>query len=144
MTASMGAGYSGTPLAKKLGIKPGATVCTIAAPPEFAKLIALTCPADVRFVQSSRSKRNLTIWFVRSLAELNRGIKRAVAASEYGPIWMCWQKKSSGIETDAGESEIRNTGLANGIVDFKVCAIDQTWSGLCFARRKVDTKKARP
>src|SRR4051812_42186445 len=119
MAGSSEAGYSGTPLAKKLGIKPGAIVCAIAAPPEFAKLIAQTCPENVRFVTSARSKRNLTIWFVRSLAELNRGIKRVVAASAQGLIWMCWQKKSSGIETDAGESEIRNAGLANGIVDFK-------------------------
>jgi hypothetical protein len=131
-----GAGYSGTPLAKKLGIKPGAVVCTIAAPDDFRKLIAQTCPSDVRFITASKSKRDLTIWFVRSAAELSRGMKRAIAASAHGPIWICWQKKSSGVITDAGATEVREAGLAGGIVDYKVCAINETWSGLCFAKRK--------
>ena len=131
------AGYSGTPLVKKLGIKSGSTVLLIGAPPGFRN--ALTgLPADVRLSVRETAAADLVIWFVASRRQLDEGIARR-AASLTAPgagLWMAWPKKASGVETDLTEDLIREAGLAYGLVDYKVCAIDATWSGLKFARRK--------
>ena len=75
--------------------------------------------------------------FVRSLAELRRRFPVAGRALvERGRLWIAWPKKASGVETDLTQGYVRKTGLDSGLVDFKICAIDATWSGLCFTRRK--------
>lgn len=130
----MTAGYSGTPLPKKLGIKEGSTVAAIRAPDDFAKTLG-KLPAGARLHSNPRGKRNLTVWFVRSLKELRAAIPRMVKASKQGHVWMAWPKKASGVTTDVSETQVRELGLAAGLVDFKICAIDHTWSGLCFALR---------
>ena len=76
------------------------------------------------------------MWFIRSLEDLQRGIEGMAESSADGRLWICWPKKASGILTDVTQNDVRNRGLATGIVDFKICAIDATWSSLCFTRRK--------
>lgn len=125
--------YSGTPLAKKLGIKPGFTVALDGGPPAFEKLLDL--PDGARVTRESRAARDLTLWFVRSRMELTKGIRRQVPRGEKGGLWIVWPKKTSALASDVGELEVRATGLAAGLVDYKVCAVDATWSGLRFTRR---------
>src|SRR4029079_14328162 len=131
------AGYSGTPLVKKLGIKSGTTVVRVGAPPGFRNAL-VGIPAGVRLTMRETGAPDLIIWFVASRMQLDEGIARR-AASLTAPgagLWMAWPKRASGVETDLTEDLIREAGLAYGLVDYKVCAIDATWSGLKFARRK--------
>ena len=79
----------------------------------------------------------LAVWFVRSLAELEVGLARAMGVvEERGGLWMAWPKRASGVATDLTQQAVREAGLAAGLVDYKVAAIDGTWSGLLFTRRK--------
>jgi len=129
------AGYSGTPLPKKLGIKPAMKVAVLAAPYEFRKTLG-DLPEGAQLCDDDARDARLTIWFVRAARELKSGIKRAARCAERGSVWIAWPKKASGVVCDFSENDVRNAGLASGIVDFKICAIDATWSGLCFAKRK--------
>jgi hypothetical protein len=129
------AGYSGTPLPKKLGIKAGATLALINAPDEFSSTLGLA-PGDVEIAPKARKGAEVTLWFVLSSEELEREIDNMAAVSGDGRLWICWPKKASGVPTDVTQNVVRATGLAAGIVDFKICAIDETWSGLCFTARK--------
>lgn len=125
--------YSGTPLAKKLGIRPGSIVGLDGAPPDFEKLLDL--PERATVTRNGKAARSLTLWFVHSRAELTAGIRRRVPLGEKGGLWIVWPKKTSTLATDVGELEVRQTGLGSGLVDFKICAVDETWSGLRFTRR---------
>ena len=127
------AGYSGTPLPQKLGIKPGATILLVAGPAGFRKQLG-PLPAKVTFVTRASRPVDLAIWFVTRRRELE-GRMPAMAGAATG-LWVAWPKKASGVETDVTENVVRDSGLANGLVDYKVCAIDATWSGLKFAVRK--------
>jgi hypothetical protein len=129
------AGYSGTPLPKKLGIKPGSVVRILGAPKGFRKTLG-ALPEEVELREDSRGRANLTLWFLPSLEVLERGMQAMAASLEEGKIWMIWPKKASGMATDLSEQEVREAGLAAGLVDYKVCAVDATWSGLLFTRRK--------
>ncbi len=127
------AGYSKTPLPKKLGVDGDRTVLLIGAPTGFDNTIGLK-KRDPRLV---RAKADVVILFVKSKAELKRSLPRALRAMALGGgLWIAWPKKSSGVVTDVSEDTVRNAGLKSGVVDYKVCAIDDTWSGLKFARRK--------
>jgi len=132
---SIMAGYSGTPLVKKLGIKPGFTVALVSAPDHFEGMLT-PLPDNVTFRRSARGKRDLTIWFTTSHRDLQGRIAAFASAVGDGAIWIAWPKQSSGVVTDVTQDAVRGTGLANGLVDFKICAIDETWSGLKFSRRK--------
>ena len=128
------AGYSGTPLVKKLGIKPGTTVALVGAPRGFRReLVGL--PSNVRLVTSRTAPADLVIWFVTSRKELKIGVEAAGRQMTSG-LWVSWPKKASGVATDVTEDVVRAAGLANGLVDYKVCAVNTIWSGLKFARRK--------
>ena len=131
------AGYSGTPLAKKLGITPGMTVGVIGAPPEFAEALG-GLPAGARLRPGARGHTGLIIWFVRREKELAAGIGRVARLANESRLWIAWRKKTARPASASGpdENAVRNAGLAAGLVDFKVCAIDATWSGLLFARRR--------
>ena len=83
-----------------------------------------------------RGACDLALWFVRSNRDLESAIGRMSAAVPGGGIWIIWPKKASGILTDVSEPVVRQAGLAHGLVDFKVCAVDATWSGLKFSRRR--------
>ncbi len=127
------AGYSGTPLVTKLGIKPGTTLALLGAPPTFRDLL-VGLPDDVTMSARQANTPELTIWFVTTRRDLDG--RFPIVAAEMGQgLWVAWPKKASGVATDLTEDIIRNTGLPLGIVDYKVCAIDATWSGLKFARR---------
>jgi hypothetical protein len=133
----MVAGYSGTPLVKKLGIKPGTTLALLGAPDGFVReLVGL--PEDVQIVTRLGRPPELTVWFVPARRDLDRRIKTIGSAMGQG-LWVAWPKRASGVTTDLTEDIVRVAGLANGLVDYKVCAINETWSGLKFARRKKNT-----
>jgi hypothetical protein len=128
------AGYSGTPLVKKLGIKPGSRLALLGAPPGFRKEL-VDMPDDVRVTSKALDGAELALWFVKSRRELE-GRAPAVSLEMGQGLWIAWPKKASGIVTDLNEDHVRRAGLANGLVDYKVCAINNIWSGLKFARRK--------
>jgi hypothetical protein len=127
------AGYSGTPLAKKLGIREGSTVALLGASPEFT---IPDLPAGASLRRSARGRADVTLWFVASAKELGTRIAEIAARADGSALWICWPKRSSGVRTDVTENAVRTAGLANGLVDFKIGAIDETWSGLRFAVAK--------
>ena len=133
--AAVPAGYSGTPLVKKLGIGAGARVALVGAPPGIEALL-VDLPAGVTVHTDARSRADVSLWFVGSKRELARGIARMAPRAEKCGLWIAWPKKSSGVATDLTEDAVRGAGLATGIVDIKVCAIDAIWSGLRFSTRK--------
>ena len=128
------AGYSGTPLVRKLGIAPGSKLALLDAPPGFMKqLVGL--PADVRVSTRAGGAPDLVVWFVTWQRDLERRMASIAARMQSG-LWIAWPKRASGMNSDLSENAVRAAGLAHGLVDYKVCAIDQTWSGLKFARRR--------
>lgn len=130
------AGYSGTPLAKKLGIRDGSVVALLSAPDGFEVQLD-PLPENVRLIRKPRGASRV-ILFVHRLQDLDRHWKPTVDAVTGGAtVWIAWPKKASGVATDVTEPAVRAYGLERGWVDYKICAIDQTWSGLAFARRKV-------
>jgi hypothetical protein len=131
------AGYSGTPLPKKLGIKEGARVALVAAPEDFAETLG-ELPAGARVVPVADGA-DVIISFSTRHAELEpRFLELKPFLAYTGGLWIAWPKKSSGVPTDLTENPIRDVGLAIGLVDNKVCAIDDTWSGLRFVYRLSD------
>lgn len=131
------AGYSGTPLPKKLGIKPGAVVALVGAPAGFAKATLGPLPEGVRLRTGTRAAFDVGVVFARSRVELARRFPAARRAmGERCALWLAWPKHASGVPTDLDGNRVREFGLMSGLVDYKVAAIDATWSGLCFARRK--------
>ncbi len=130
------AGYSGTPLPKKLGINADSTVLLIEAPDGFEATLG-PIESGAKLVRSSRTPADLVLLFVRSESEYVKKLPAALKkVAEGGSIWMAWPKKASGVATDLTENVIRDICLTTGFVDYKVCAIDATWSGLKFARRR--------
>jgi hypothetical protein len=129
------AGYAGTPLPKKLGIKENSVVALIDAPHGFEQQIG-ALPTGVTFRSTVRGQSDLIIWFVKSSKDLSRRIARMAELTGQGGMWLAWPKKASGMTTDLTQAVVRKLGLAAGLVDHKICAIDSTWSGLKFARRK--------
>lgn len=128
------AGYSGTPLPKKLGIKPGHRVGLLAAPADF-ELREL--PEDVRLVRRAQGRFDVIVFFTRRAVELERRLPRLrELLQSNGGLWVGWPKKSSGVVTDLDFNAVQRRGLDLGLVDNKICAIDETWSGLLFARRR--------
>jgi hypothetical protein len=127
-------GYSGKPLVTKLGIKPGQRLALVGAPRGFA-LQGL--PDDTRMEGPGAREIDFVMLFVSSRAELVRGFKReGPRLVSNGMLWVCWPKKSSGVKTDMTEDVVREVVLPEGWVDVKVCAVDDTWSGLKIVRRK--------
>ena len=132
----MPAGYSGTPLARKLGIKPEDLVCLLGAPAGFRKLLE-PLPLGVRFVSSFDKKAQLVHLFTSRKAELAKTLatcRKALAPDAV--TWVSWPKKASKLPTDITEDVIREVALPLGLVDIKVCAVDETWSGLKLVLRK--------
>lgn len=133
--ASALAGYSGTPLPKKLGIKEGFNVLLARAPGGFPRLFG-TLPEGVRLRKRFGPGVDLILWFVGTPRELEEGIGEWASRTGDGGIWILWAKKGSERHSGVNQALVRKTGLANGLVDYKIAAIDETWSGLKFARRK--------
>jgi hypothetical protein len=131
------AGYSGTPLAKKLGINPGAKILTLNAPKEYRAWLA-PLPAGVLFLAGpSREGVDIVHLFVVSLYELEKSLPRAHRAMRTdGALWVSWYKKAAKIPTDVTEDLIRACALKTDLVDVKVCAVSEEWSGLKLVVRK--------
>ena len=124
------AGYSGTPLPQKLGIKPGHRVTTIEAPKGYRQLLA-PLPEGVSFTKELGADAPFVHFFVKERAVLEKELKRLRRLlADTGVLWVSWPKKSSGVKTDITEDVIREVCLPLGFVDVKVCAVDETWSGL--------------
>lgn len=138
--SSLLAGYSGTPLPKKLGVGAGSTVALVGAPDGFERVIA-PLPAGATITRNAHDSSAVTLWFVRSLRELERRIGRMIPLAHNGRLWIVWPKQTSALTSDVTQADVRRIGLAAGLVDFKVAAIDETWSGLRFTTRK--TRKGR-
>lgn len=131
-------GYSGTPLVKKLGIKEGSRVALVNAPENFQAELA-DLPDDVTFLKPASKSLDLILFFVLSERILARDFaKLAARLTSNGMIWIAWPKKSSGVETDLGFERVQRIGLDAGLVDVKICAINDTWSGLKFVYRLKD------
>lgn len=129
------AGYSGTPLTKKLGIKPADVICVLQEPPGFRDALALD--DSVTFRTSLRGNADNVIVFATEQDELRRR-RDALAKAIFpdGAIWVAWPKRASKVPTDMTEDVVRDVFLQHGLVDNKVCAIDNTWSGLRVVWRK--------
>src|ERR1043166_4759049 len=137
------AGYSGTPLIKKLGIKPDFCVAFINAPDDFVKQLELPVTVKVKSIARSddfdlihvfvKGQQNLA----NAFAQYSRRIK------PNGMFWISWPKKTSGVPTDLNENVVRDIGLAAGLVDVKVCAVDDVWSGLKFVYRLADRARLK-
>ena len=132
---SVFAGYSGTPLPKKLGIKKHSKVALVGAPQEFEKTLG-TLPDGVSLSKRAGGGCDLMIWFTKSSKDLERRIARLGMLAGKDGLWVVWPKKASGVKTDLTQASVRKTGLAAGLVDYKVCSVDATWTGLRFTRRK--------
>jgi hypothetical protein len=133
---SPNAGYSGTPLAKKLGIGPGMKVVLRAAPKNLRAQLA-PIPDGVAFAARVTAATDLIHVFVKSRSKLERELASALNAMRPDAvIWVSWPKKASGVATDVTEDTIRAVALPLGLVDVKVCAVDATWSGLKLVVRK--------
>ena len=132
------AGYSGTPLSKKLGIKAGAAVAFPGAPAGFTERLE-PLPDAVTVKRRAVAPLDVVVAFFTTRAALERRIT-ALAKPIYpaGGLWIAWPKRSAGLATDIGEDVVREIALANGLVDNKVCAIDATWSGLRLVYRLRD------
>ena len=138
------AGYSQTPLVKKLGIKPDFEVAFVNAPADFAKQLELPHGVNVKSALKSRDL-DLIILFVTSQEALHAAFPQyAQNIKPNGILWVSWPKKASGVQTDLSENLIRDFGLATGLVDVKVCAVDEVWSGLKFVFRLQDRPKIEP
>ncbi len=132
------AGYSGTPLWKKLGLKPGMRVALLHPPPDFESLLEPR-PEGVRLQHGVRrgQRVDLIVGFVSERDHLARNIGWLLATlPSDGAFWAAWPKKASGVATDMTEEAVRQIALPLGWVDVKVCAIDATWSGLKLVLRK--------
>jgi hypothetical protein len=135
----MSAGYSGTPLPQKLGIKAGHRVLVLGAPDGFEGSTLGELPAGVRVARRASGTADVIVAFFTGRAELARrmpGLRERMEPA--AGLWIAWPKRASGVETDLTEDVVRELALANRLVDNKVCAIDATWSGLRLVIRLVD------
>jgi hypothetical protein len=132
------AGYSGTPLPKKLGIKEAHRIAFIDPPDNFTEELG-DLPGGIEIVKQQRAPLDLIVCFVKSEKELVAQFEKLAAKlTPAGMLWISWPKKASGVPTDLTESVVQRIGLAAGLVDTKVCAINEVWSGLRFVKRLKD------
>ncbi len=131
------AGYSGTPLLQKLGVREWSRIAVIKPPPGFVSSLPIL-PIGAKLSQRGNSEADVIVWFIKSNRELDSiddAIGRMPAGA--GMLWVAWPKKASGVKTNLTEDVIRDAALRAGLVDTKVCAIDETWSGLRLNRRRL-------
>jgi hypothetical protein len=132
------AGYSGTPLVRKLGIKEGHRVALVDAP-DGAEALLVDLPPGVTLLRAAHAPIDVVVWFVTERRVLERRLASlADRLDRAGGLWICWPKKASGVVTDMTEHVARDAALALGLVDNKVCAVDETWSGLRIVYRLRD------
>jgi hypothetical protein len=135
------AGYSGTPLARKLGVVEGSSVVLVNAPEGFEEVLAAPAGAEVRrrLPPAGRRAVDVAVLFATDRAGLERRFPRVAASLRPAAgFWVAWAKRSSGVPTDLSENVVREVGVANGMVDNKVCAVTDVWSALRLVYRLVD------
>jgi hypothetical protein len=132
-------GYSNASLVKKLGIRPHATAVLVDASTDFETALE-GLPEGAKVLQSSRGKRNLTLWFVKTKIRLEKHFGRIAGQADPGGLWIIWSKKGSIEKSDLNQQSVREFGLSAGWVDYKICSIDAVWSGLLFTRRKTPNR----
>lgn len=125
--------YSGSSLNKKLGIRENMVVALINAPAGFSDKFSMI--ENLKFVKKVNSQRNLTIWFVNSKNDLDTEITQVVQRVTQGGLWIAWKKKNKSADSDLTQVIVRKTGLKSGLVDYKICSIDEIWSALKFGLR---------
>ena len=131
-------GYSGTPLSKKLGLKDGFRVCFVTAPSEVLSQLK-DAVARCEAAANGKTSLDFAMVFTKSKTDLAKEFRRiSKLLAPAGMLWVSWPKKSSGVATDLDENMVRDIGLAAGLVDVKVCAVTDVWSGLKFVRRLKD------
>ena len=141
MSPAAEAGYSGTPLARKLGIREGDTVAVLGAPGGFA---VPDLPDGVEVRTAARGRHDVVLSFHTRRVDLERRFATLCRATHPdGGLWIAWPKRSSGVPTDLTEDVVRQLALEGGLVDNKVCAIDETWSGLRLVFRLRDRPPKR-
>src|SRR5262245_31492801 len=137
------AGYSGTPLVKKLGIKSGFNIAFVNPPVDFVESLDLP-PETTLSSAGSRRPLDFVLLFVQSKRELVTRFRLSAAKLKPdGMLWVSWPKKASGVKTDLTDNVVREHGLSEGLVDIKVCAVDEVWSGLKFVIRVKDRSLRR-
>ncbi len=123
-------------LPQKLGIRVGVTVALLSAPADFEQTLG-ALPDGIHLQRHSRGQAQVVVLFAKSQTDLRRRLPVALHALAQGSkLWIAWRKKTSGVSTDLAKVGVRAFGLDAGLVDFKISAIDETWSGLCFTRRR--------
>jgi CheY-like chemotaxis protein len=132
-------GYAGQPLVKKLSNKANSVTALVDAPPTFKKLLG-ALPEGARLREQARGQCDVMLWFVRSRKDLKRCVEQMAARDDFGALWIIWPKKASGMGADLSQQIVREAAMAAGLVDYKICSIDATWSGLLFTRRKAKKK----
>jgi hypothetical protein len=134
------AGYAGTPLPQKLGIKPGLTLITINAPTNYRRLLG-TISEDLTFSDRLKVGSSFVHVFITKRSELAKRLSvLRQKIVDTGTVWVSWPKRSAGIPTDVTENVVRAVALPLGFIDVKVCAIDETWSGLKLMVRRENRK----
>jgi hypothetical protein len=132
------AGYSGTPLTKKLGIKDGLRVSLIGIPADVRADLQ-SALAGCSMAKDSKGPIDFVMLFAKSQTELKTKFARsAEQLAPAGMLWVSWPKRASGVPTDMNENDVRRIGLEGGLVDVKVCAVSEVWAGLKFVRRVKD------
>jgi len=126
--------YAGTPLPRKLGIKTGSVVSLAGAPEGFEATLG-HLPPGATLHRHSQEDPDLILWFTTSRAQLEQGISEMAERADRGGLWIIWPKKSAGLESDLAQTVVRRVAMAAGLVDFKVCSVDETWSGLRFTQK---------
>jgi hypothetical protein len=129
------AGYAGAALPKKLGIKANSVVALVDAPEGFEKTLG-ALPEGAVVTRDLPEQPDVILWFNRSRHDLEARLEEMCPLASSGGLWIIWPKKASGVTSDLSQTIVRETGLAAGLVDFKVAAIDATWAGLRFTQRK--------
>lgn len=135
----MSAGYSGTPLVKKLGIKPGFSIRVVHEPATYWDWISPLPEEIIVITRAKKEGADFVHLFVKEKKRFEKEfLKLKTELKKDGMLWVSWPKKSSKVPSDLDENIIRDYGLANGLVDVKVCAVDEVWSGLKFMYRVKD------
>lgn len=137
------AGYSGTPLIKKLGIKDNFDVVFVNAPADFVAQLQLPSTVKVKQISRGKSLDFIQVFVTSQIALTTAFAQYPLKLKPNGMFWVSWPKKSSGVQTDLNENIVRDIGLAAGLVDVKVCAVDEVWSGLKFVYRLKDRPSLR-
>lgn len=136
------AAYAESTLVKKLTLRPDSVVSLIDAPDDFAEWLVSLAP-EVQLEDRPNPKCNLLFWFVRSAIELDRDIDRMARLVRTGSLWILWPKRSAGGDPSLSPDRLRTAAMALGLVDYKVCSVDKTWSALLFTRRKEPRPRLR-